>query len=303
MQDHSPADGVIIVDGTNLVHRAYAVATKVQGLEEGNATAATVMGASLLVSRLTHYPEHWGKGATWVVFDLGGDSGRRAKYPQYKDHDREHSASIKDACDALALTFAGLGMRVYQHPDYEADDLIATLHRRATGDGQEVVIVSTDADLRQLVGERTSVRIPLPRLRDTAEGEGEPTLGYRLMGLPGFWNDYGFAPRLLPDYKALCGDTGEYPGVKGIGATWAQRLVATYGGLDAIFARAQEVGRKQVREALSEGEGDAYLFRELATLRTDVPLPEPVRWSGRTIGGVLPDGTTIQVMPMGPRQP
>lgn len=298
MQEHSPADGVIIVDGTNLVHRAHAVATKVQGLEEGNATAATVMGASLLVSRLTHYPEQWGKGATWVAFDLGGDSGRRAKYPGYKDHDREHAAAIKDACEALALTFARLGMLVYQHPDYEADDIIATLHRRAVSNGQQVIIVSTDADLRQLVGELTSVRIPLPRLRDADEGQGEPTLGYRLMGVPQFYNDYGFAPRLLPDFKALAGDTGEYPGVKGIGATWAQRLVSQYGGLDAIFARAQEVSRKQVREALLAGEGDAYLYRELATLITDVPLPQPVRWGGSP---TLPDGTTIQVMPLGPR--
>lgn len=295
MQEHSPADGVIIVDGTNLVHRAHAVATKVQGLAGGSATAATVMGASLMVSRLTHYPEQWAKGATWVVFDQGGDSGRRAKYPQYKDHHREHAAAIKDACEALAFTFARLGMLVYQHPDYEADDVIATLHRQAVSNGQQVIIVSTDSDLRQLVGELTSVRIPLPRLRDQ---DGEGSLGYRLMGVPQFYNDYGFAPKLLPDFKALGGDAGEYPGVKGIGQTWAQRLVSTYGGLDAIFARASEISRKEVREAVLGGEGDAYLFRELATLLTDVPLPQPVRWQGSPS---LPDGTTIQVMPLGPK--
>ncbi len=294
MQEHSPADGVIIVDGNNLVHKAYAVATKVQGLTEGAATAATVMGASLLASRLTHYPEGWGKGATWVAFDLGGDSGRRAKYPGYKTHGT-HEAGIKDACEALAFTFARLGMLVYQHPDYEADDVIATLHRQAVSNGQQVIIVSTDSDLRQLVGELTSVRIPLPRLRDQ---DGEGSLGYRLMGVPQFYNDYGFAPKLLPDFKALGGDAGEYPGVKGIGQTWAQRLVSTYGGLDAIFARAGEVSRKEVREALLAGEGDAYLFRELATLLTDVPLPQPVKWQGSPS---LPDGTTIQVMPLGPK--
>lgn len=193
-------------------------------------------------------------------------------------------------------------MQVYQHPDYEADDIIATLHRQATGNGQQVIIVSTDADLRQLVSDSTSVRIPLPRLRDADTESG--TLGYRLMGLPGFWNDYGFAPKLLPDFKGLKGDPGEYPGVRGIGETWAQRLVSQYGGLDAIYARAEEISNKNTKAALIAGMADAYLFRELATLLTDVPLPAPLLAPrSDTIAGVLPDGTTIQVMPMGPRQP
>lgn len=277
--------GVITVDGTNLIHRSYAVASKRQGIADADALAPVVAGTSVLLSRMTLLPESWTDARHEIAFDLGGDSGRGAKYGGYKSHRTEHSGVIAEATTALAEVCVRLGYRVYLDADHEADDLIATLHAAARRDGNGSILVGTDRDLWQLIDDHTTVRSPKSLGDDIAPGDA---IRYREIGMLTFYDEYGFAPRLLPDYKALAGDASDgYPGVRGIGKVWAQRLVAEYGSLDKVFAAlySGHIQTPRVFEALTADDAreSAYLYRELATLIRDVPLPTPYGNSGRRL--------------------
>lgn len=262
-------DGVIIVDGTYVVHRAFAAATQKREAYDGDGVlAATVVLGSLMVSRLTYPARHWDRLSVYVVFDGAGDSGRKALYPPYKQRRPPRDTVIIEATQALAGAFDRLGLRVLSDDDHEGDDWIATLHERAST-ASEIAIVSGDGDLHQLLDARTTQRIPLARSRD-----GEDGRGYREYTEATFWDEYRFAPRALPDYKALAGDhSDDIPGVRGIGQIWGQRLIARWGSLDALYANLPSVSNPAIAYALSEQRDEAYLFRQIATLRRDLPLP------------------------------
>lgn len=277
--------GVIIVDGSNLLHRSSAVAMRLIGEAEDpgveSVLASTVAGTSLLLSRMTHFPQEWDNGAIMVAFDQGGDSGRKLLYPKYKSNREAYGGMIAAATEAMIEVCARLGMAVYADSEHEADDLIAALWEQARMAGHPRIIVSNDRDLWQLIDEQTTIRVP--KAIDRGESKPGDPAKFREVGLVQHWQDYGFAPKLLPDFKALKGDSDGYPGVKGIGEVWAQRLVADLGGLDHIFDKAAEsVKRPEVRASLldAEQQQNARLFRDLATLRRDAPLPQRRRPSG-----------------------
>lgn len=262
-------DGVIIVDGTNVVHRAFAAAQQKREPYHGDGVlAATVVLGSLLVSRLTHAAPHWDRLSVVVAFDGAGDSGRKALYPPYKQRRPPRDSIIIEATQALAGAFDKLGLSVIGDDAHEADDWIATVHERASS-ACEIAIVSGDGDLHQLLDARTTQRIPLARSRD-----GEDGRGYREYTEATFRDDYQFAPRALPDYKALAGDhSDDIPGVRGIGQVWARRLIARWGSLDALYANLASVTNPAIARALLSQRDEAYLFRRIATLRRDLPLP------------------------------
>ena len=261
-------NGTILVDGTNLIHRAYHVAKSVKQLEGDALLAGTVAMTSLMVSRLTHYPEGWRTGTTVVVFDMGGDSGRRTLFPEYKASRPElPDEVIPQATEALAYAFIRLGMTVYADPRYEADDVIATLHARLPEREHEAIVVSTDRDLFQLFDGRTTVRMP----------QTGPTTPYREAGEVACWDSFGVPPAALADYKALAGDTSDdVPGVRGIGSVYAQRVISRHGTLEEVYSQIGTILPTRVRLALQAGERDAYLYREVVRLRRDLPGITPL---------------------------
>lgn len=269
--------GVIIVDGTNLVHRAHAVAARLAADPLGDAVLpAAVAGGALLLSRLTIPPDGWDGCRLLAAFDLGGSSGRKEIYPAYKANRGAPEPTLTAANAALAETAARLGYEVYMDAAQEADDLIAALHRRARAAGEAAIVVSSDGDLWQLIDNETTLRVPR-RANDPQPGAAAR---YREVGLREHHEKYGFPPYLLPDYKALAGDVSDnYPGLRGVGETWGRRLIAEYGDLDRVFSNAHYVSNVAVRAALlADGaRAQASLCRRLATLRRDAPLPPPLR--------------------------
>ena len=159
-------------------------------------------------------------------------------------------------------------------PGYEADDVIGTLaagrRRRA---GSSSVIVSGDKDFYQLIGPGITLLNP---------GRGGPA------AVDEVWVDesnaaerLGVPPRQVVDFLALVGDSSDnIPGVKGIGEKGAQKLLAEYGDLETILARAAEVTAKRTREALLAQADAARLSQELVTIQRDVPVELDVARSG-----------------------
>ena len=142
-------------------------------------------------------------------------------------------------------------------PDFEADDVLGTLASRHR-DRLRVVLVSADKDLMQLVDDRVTLLDTMRDRRITAEEVAEK---------------FGCPPEHVPDALGLQGDSSDnIPGVKGIGAKTARKLLEQFGGLDTIYDRLEEVSPAGVRSKLEAGRDNAYLSRDLATIRTDAPV-------------------------------
>jgi len=200
-----------------------------------------------------------------VAFDRSlTTSFRNELYADYKAQrelpDRELEAQLGD-CEELA---GALGAAVFVHERFEADDLIATLATRLRSRAGRIVVVSSDKDLAQLVGERT-------QLYDFARGERYRPRDVRAK--------FGVEPAQMPDFLGLAGDAVDnIPGVKGIGARTAAALLERFGDLDLLYERLDEVGELSLRGArtlatrLEAGRELAFLSRALATLARDAPL-------------------------------
>jgi DNA polymerase-1 len=211
----------------------------------------------------SHKPDYLG----WV--HDSGLSFRKERYPAYKatreklgeelqsDFDRgmERIRSILDAYHIPILTL----------PGYEADDVIGTYARLAVEAGVNTIVVSGDKDFQQLVRPRVWLLNP---------GRGGPaSVEEQWVGVENGSDRLGVAPALVTDYLALVGDTSDnIPGVRGIGEKTAAELVNSFGSVETILERVNEITKKRPREALIEHAAMARLSKELVTIRDDLSL-------------------------------
>ena len=150
---------------------------------------------------------------------------------------------------------------VYSAQGFEADDVMGTLSVQAAEAGIDTYLVTLDTDLVQLIRDGVTVYMLRPYQRDKVIYDEEAARAR-----------YGFDPRRMTDYKALRGDSSDnIPGVPGIGDTTASKLIATYGGIEGIYANLAEIKPAKVQDGLRAHEGQVYDAREMATIRTDVP--------------------------------
>ena len=264
--------GLVVVDGHNLAYRMYfgmpPMATKA-----GQPAGALLGFLNKVVSLHTDYPEHnllvaFDAGPTFRNDLLSTYKGSRKKMPPDL---RTQLAAIYEACDALGVPYVAA-------PNFEADDVVASAcaAARAAGNYEEVVVVSSDKDLLQLVDDgaagATSVSVYCDKKK--------------------VWFDeaavrekHGVTPGQLVDYLALVGDASDdVPGVPGVGPKGAAKLLAEHGDLDSILAAAESTMKKSKRrESLRENAEEARLARQLITLRDDVPLD-----AGAALGARLP---------------
>jgi DNA polymerase-1 len=159
---------------------------------------------------------------------------------------------------------AALNIPVFQQAGYEADDVIGSLSRSAADEGYEVIIVTGDSDLLQLVDDHIVAVLP------GARRFGE----FRFFDVPAVFERYGFGPELVPDYKALVGDTSDnIPGVPGIGEKTAKALIEKFGNLESIIEHIEEVTPARAKNALTEHTGAATFSKHLATIVRDLEVP------------------------------
>ena len=171
----------------------------------------------------------------------------------------------------LKEVLAAMNIPAYEMDGWEADDLIGTISVKDTAAGWDTVVVTGDKDSLQLITDTTTVKLVSTRMGHTTTRDMTPD---------SFRTEYGFDPVHIIDLKALMGDSSDnIPGVKGVGEKTAMALVQRYHSIDALFAAMPEPemepgvpAKTGVVKKLAEGEGDARMSYDLATIRTDAPV-------------------------------
>ncbi len=258
---------LFLIDGSSQMYRAYH-AMRGSGLTGpgGHSTHAVYIFVTMLRKLVQdHHPQYIA-----ASFDLAGPTFRSEMATDYKANRApmppdlaEQIPWVHEACEAM-----GVPILTYQR--FEADDVIGTLATRAVEQGFEVAIVTGDKDFFQLVHDGIKVYNP----RDDGTW----------YDAAGVMEKFGVAPEQVVDVLALMGDSiDNIKGVPGIGEKGARDLIARYGSLEALLSHASEVSHKRYREGLLAHAEDARQSRELARIRTDVPVEfqsETLRYRG-----------------------
>ena len=264
MSNHTPPQ-LFLVDGYALIYRAFfaMISRPLRTTRGENTSAAWGVVNFLLRMQEKYRPDY----LAWVLD--AGTSFREERYPNYKSTreklDQELQADFDRSLERTRQLLQAFRVTAAEVPGYEADDVIGTLATQAVARGLQTVIVSGDKDFYQLIGPGIALLNP---------GRGGPA------AVDETWVDetnaterLGVPPAQVADFLALVGDASDnVPGVKGIGEKGAQKLLAEFGNLETLLARAAEVQAKRSREALLEQAAEARLSRELVTIRCDVPV-------------------------------
>ncbi len=249
---------VVLVDGFGLIFRAYYALPTAMTTAEGEQTNAVYGFASMLLDVLkTRDPEY-------VVIALEtGRTFRHELYPDYKGTRAAMPDDLRQQLERVNELIAALNIPIQKKDLYEADDVIGTLSRELAARGHQVVIITGDSDLLQLVGDNILVVLPgARRFGEFREFDDEAVV-----------ERYGFGPEFVPDYKALVGDTSDnIPGVPGIGDKTAKKLIADYGSLETIIEHVDDVTPTRARNALAGNVEQARESKRLATIVRDVEL-------------------------------
>ena len=242
-----------LVDGMSHIYRAYHA---ISGLTnaEGLPTNA-IYGFTNMLRKLIKEdkPDYLG-----VAMDLPGPTVRHEQYPDYKATRPPMPEDLVKQLPYILRVCEVLGIPILSYEKYEADDVIGTLTRKAEKEGLEVVIVSIDKDLFQLVNDHVAIL-------DTRNGTRfDPAKVEEKFGVP---------PDRIVDLLSLVGDASDnIPGAPGIGEKGARGLIKQYGSLDQLIARRDEVSRKSYRESLQQNEAVIRQSLELVTLHDDLPM-------------------------------
>jgi DNA polymerase-1 len=245
---------LVVVDAANCLYRAFFA---IPSLRASDGFPTNALHGFVNMLRKVIREEQ--PDALAVCFDPRGKSFRHELYPDYKATRESQPEDLSAQMPVAREIVEAMRIPILEVEGYEADDVIATLATRAD-EGDEVVIVSTDKDLMQLVSKRV---VLLDTMKD------------KRIGPAGVEARFGVPPSQVLDLRALVGDPSDnIPGVKGIGEKGAAKLLAEWNDLENLLAHAGEVPAKRAREALQEHAEAARLSRRLATLHTDVELPE-----------------------------
>jgi DNA polymerase-1 len=257
--DDGPAHGrdLFVVDGNNLAHRAFHALPEAIATSWGLQSNALLGFANLFFKLLCDYKP---RGAV-VAWDRK-PTERLAAATDYK-------AGRKPMAEGMAKQFphfpeivGAFGYPSVALDGWEADDVIATMSRRAEAAGLSSCLLSTDRDAFQLVSDRTCLMMT-PRGTSAPEVYTPERIVKR----------YGLAPALIPDFIALKGDSADnIAAIPGIGEKTAAQLLQQYGSLEGIIAHAKDLSPAR-RKAIEENAASARAARELATLKRDLPLP------------------------------
>lgn len=191
-------------------------------------------------------------------FDRPEHSFRKELDPNYKAHRKEMPAELVPQVPYIRKMAEALGIACYDHPGFEADDVIGTLAKIGRDHDLEVVIVSSDKDFGQLVRPHVTM---FDSMKDVRYDE------------PGVVEKWGIEPRKVIDYLAIVGDSSDnVPGITGIGEKGAQKLLSEFESLEDIYANLDKVRGESLKKKLEAGKADAFLSKKLVTIVCDMPL-------------------------------
>jgi len=267
---------LFLIDGSALAYRSYFAFIRNPLINTKGQNTSAVFGFTSALLRLI---EKESPDRIAVVLDSPTPTFRHEKFPDYKATREKMPDEMAEQLPLIDEVTEALGLTILQRPGYEADDVIATLARRAEAADWECFIVTGDKDFMQLVGDRI-------KLYELKTRGGEP----EVIDAEGVAAKFGVPPEKVVDVLGLMGDSSDnVPGVEGVGPKTAVGLVKTYGSLEAALEHAEEVKSKRPREGLLKGRESALLSKELVTLDVDAP----VEFDPEQFGRHEPDGQRL----------
>ena len=257
MAETRPRERLYLIDGSGYIFRAYHALPPLTRKRDGVPIGAVAGFSNILNRFLEDAATDGALSHLAVVFDAGSHTFRNQIYPEYKAHRPPTPEDLVPQFPIIREAVEAFNVAAIESDGYEADDIIATLANEGARHGMEVVIVSSDKDLMQLVRPGIAMFDPMKQ---------------RPINEPEVREKFGVGPDKVIDVQALAGDsTDNVPGVPGIGIKTAAELINTYGDLDALLARAGEIKQPKRRESLLANADLARISRDLVTLKVDVP--------------------------------
>lgn len=245
---------VMLIDGSNLLHRCFH-AFMYLAAKDGTPTGAIYGTIKMIISLIAMF-----KPDIIIFFtDYSRKSFRTDMFPDYKGNRSETDPNLKQQFALMELICEKAGMLCVKKDGYEADDLIGTYANLYKQQGNEVLIVSGDKDLFQLVDE--NVHLVYSSTKD----------GFVEFDEQKCFEKFGLTPHQIIDLKAICGDSADnYKGILGIGEKTATKLLAEYNSLEGIYENIEALKGK-TKEKFIEHKENAFLCQQLATINCSVP--------------------------------
>ena len=284
-------DHIFLVDGSSFVFRAYFQSIRQDAKYNYRSDRLPTGAVRLFCTKLFQFVR---EGATGIrpthlaiIFDKSENSFRKEIYPPYKANRSEPPEELIPQFPLMRASVRAFGLLPVEQDRYEADDLIATYATQARARGADVLIISADKDLMQLVRPGVAMYDPASGDQKAAGSRAE-----RKIGEAEVLEYFGVTADKVIDIQALAGDsTDNVPGARGIGLKTAAQLLGEYGDLDTLLARASEIKQPKRRETLTDPESVALIrvSKQLVSLVCDVPLAIPLD----DLGLHQPDGATL----------
>jgi DNA polymerase-1 len=248
-----------LVDATALVYRTHFAFSRVALTSSSGQPIGATYGVALFLHSLLSRKD---LDAAACVFDTKEPTFRHEIYPEYKATRQKMPDELAAQLDGIKEMSRVLGFEVLEKVGYEADDIIGTLALRAAEADFDVFILSGDKDFGQLVTDRIKLLVPL------RQGDGLQEMDALAVN-----EKWGVPPEKIIDFMGLKGDSSDnVPGVPKVGDKTAAELINTFGSMDSVLERADEVTKPALRQNLTEFAEQARLSRQLVTIDTKVPV-------------------------------
>ncbi|MGH9361374.1 MAG: 5'-3' exonuclease, partial [Thermoanaerobaculia bacterium] len=248
-----PRPVLVLIDGYDTISRSYFAPTRLSTTRGQPTNAVYIFVQTLRKLLREQRPELMA-----VALDAGAPSARSDLFEEYKANRAPMPAELTAQVPWIRQIIAAYRIPIVEELRYEADDVLGTLACKGADAGYDVIVVSADKDLMQLVRPGVSFFHVIKE---------------KLYGAEEVEQDYGVPPEKVPDYLALVGDTVDnIPGVPGIGKVGAKNLIKQFGSIEELVARIDEAPNK-LRETLRAHAASLKLSKQLTTLHCDLPIP------------------------------
>ncbi|MDE6357386.1 MAG: DNA polymerase I, partial [Eubacteriales bacterium] len=252
-------DKLMIIDGHSILNRAF-YAIPLLTTKEGDYTNAIYGFLNILFKLMEEEkPKYIG-----VSFDLPKPTFRHLKYSEYKGNRRKAPEEFKSQVPILKEILEKMGINIYEKEGYEADDILATVAKRAEENGLQPIIVSGDRDLLQIATDNIKIKIPKTKAGKT---EIEDYFAKDVL------EKYGVTPSEFIEVKALMGDASDnVPGVPSVGEKTAIKIICQYKTVENAIENAENIKPKKASEMLIQYKEQAMLSKYLVTIDTNAPI-------------------------------
>ncbi|CAJ1185780.1 DNA-directed DNA polymerase I [Companilactobacillus paralimentarius DSM 13238 = JCM 10415] len=197
-----------------------------------------------------------------VAFDAGKTTFRTKMFDEYKGTRAKTPQELMEQLPLIQEMLNYRGIKTYELPDYEADDIIGTMSHKAEKDGMDVTIITGDRDLTQLATDKVTVKVNVKGVTETESYTPEHVQ-----------EKLGITPNQIIDMKGLMGDNSDhYPGVEKVGEKTAIKLINEYGSVEGIYDHVDEMKKSKLKEHLISDKDKAFLSKKLATIDLDAPV-------------------------------